>query len=107
MENRSFDHFLGWLPGAEGQQSGLEYTDRNGVVHTTYSLGSDYTGCPHPDPDHSYNGSRVAYDGGRMDGFLRAGSNDVFAIGYHPEGTLPFYTALSHNFLICDRYFAD
>jgi len=107
MENRSFDHFLGWLPGAEGKQAGLGYTDRNGVVHTTYSLGSDYTGCGHPDPDHSYNESRVAYDDGRMDGFLRAGSNDVYAIGYYPEGTLPFYTALSRNFLVCDRYFAS
>ena len=25
MENRSFDHFLGWLPGANGQQAGLTY----------------------------------------------------------------------------------
>src|SRR3954447_15723632 len=23
MENRSFDHFLGWLPTADGQQAGL------------------------------------------------------------------------------------
>src|SRR6516162_7333144 len=44
MENRSFDHFLGWLPGADGKQAGLSYTDGSGVVHTTYSLGSDYTG---------------------------------------------------------------
>ena len=28
MENRSFDHFLSWLPGAVGQQAGLNYTDR-------------------------------------------------------------------------------
>ena len=27
MENRSFDHFLGWLPGADGRQAGLVYTD--------------------------------------------------------------------------------
>ena len=25
MENRSFDHFLGWLPGADGRQAGLQY----------------------------------------------------------------------------------
>src|SRR6267143_1895776 len=25
MENRSFDHFLGWLPGANGRQAGLRY----------------------------------------------------------------------------------
>ncbi len=23
MENRSFDHYLGWLPGADGRQAGL------------------------------------------------------------------------------------
>jgi phospholipase C len=26
MENRSFDHFLGWLPGANGKQAGLSYS---------------------------------------------------------------------------------
>jgi phospholipase C len=107
MENRSFDHLLGWVPGADGKQAGLSYTDRNGVVHATYSLAPDYTGCGHPDPTHAYNDSRVAYDGGQMDGFLRAGSNDIFAIGYYPEGTLPFYTALAQNYLVCDRYFAS
>jgi phospholipase C len=31
MENRSFDHFLGWLPGANGRQAGLRYRDLNGT----------------------------------------------------------------------------
>src|SRR6267142_321790 len=76
MENRSFDHFLGWLPNADGKQAGLTYTDNAGVSHATHSLSGDYSGCPHPDPDHSYGGARVAYDHGLMDGFLRASSND-------------------------------
>ncbi|MGB8004424.1 MAG: alkaline phosphatase family protein, partial [Gaiellaceae bacterium] len=25
MENRSFDHLLGWLPHADGKQAGLKY----------------------------------------------------------------------------------
>ena len=33
MENRSFDHFLGWLPGADGRQAGLNYYDASGVRH--------------------------------------------------------------------------
>src|SRR6202171_552274 len=45
MENRSFDHFLGWLPGADGRQAGLSYPDNNGVLHPTYHL-SDYHGWP-------------------------------------------------------------
>src|SRR5690349_7185730 len=31
MENRSFDHFLGWLPGAEGRQAGLTFLDNAGT----------------------------------------------------------------------------
>src|SRR5678816_3543090 len=38
MENRSFDHLLGWLPGAEGKQAGLSYLDSNNVAHPTFRL---------------------------------------------------------------------
>ena len=30
MENRSFDHYFGWLPNADGMQAGLTYFDCNG-----------------------------------------------------------------------------
>ena len=33
MENRSFDHYLGWLPDADGIQAGLTYTDATGRPH--------------------------------------------------------------------------
>src|SRR3954447_17428194 len=52
MENRSFDHYLGWLPGADGQQDGLTYVDLAGAAHTTARLAPDFQGCAHPDPDH-------------------------------------------------------
>jgi phospholipase C len=107
MENRSFDHFLGWLPNADGKQAGLSYVDSAGVTHATHSLSGDYTGCPHPDPDHSYSGARVEYDNRAMDGFLRAGSNDVYSIGYYGEQDIPFYAAFARNFTACDRYFAS
>jgi phospholipase C len=107
MENRSFDHLLGWLPNAEGKQAGLSFNDKNDAAHPTHSLSGDFTGCPHADPDHSYNGSRVAYDGGKMDGFLRAGSNDVYSIGYYEEKDIPFYAALARNYTACDHYFAS
>jgi len=105
MENRSFDHFLGWLPNADGKQAGLTYRDKQGIAHHTYSLSGDYTGCPHPDPDHSYDGGRVQYDGGKMDGFLRSGANDIYSIGYYKQNDIPFYAALARNYTTCDRYF--
>ncbi len=41
MENRSFDHFLGWLPGVNGIQSGLSFVDNSGTRYPTYNLASD------------------------------------------------------------------
>lgn len=105
MENRSFDHLLGWLPNGDGKQAGLTFKDMAGVVRPTHSLSGDYTGCPHPSPDHSYSGARVEYDNGLMDGFLRAGSNDVFSIGYYGEADIPFYGALARNYTTCSQYF--
>jgi phospholipase C len=107
LENRSFDHLLGWLPGADGRQAGLSYLDRSGVAHSTYRLAPDFQGCGHADPDHSYAGSRVAYDGGRCDGFLRAGGNDEYAIGYYTQADLPFLGAAAPAWTVCDRYFAS
>jgi phospholipase C len=106
MENRSFDHMLGWLPGADGMQAGLTYLDRAGVPHATHPLAPDFQGCGHPDPDHSYDGARVEYDGGACDGWLRAGDNDEYAIGYYVADDVPFFARAATDWTACDRYFA-
>lgn len=107
MENRSFDHLFGWMPNADGMQAGLTYLDHNGVVHPTYSLSGNYTGCPGTDPDHTYEGARITYDGGKMDGFLLDTVNDELCIGYYGANDIPFYAALARNYTTCDRYFAS
>src|SRR3954451_24760890 len=90
MENRSFDHYLGCLPGADGRQAGLTYTDAAGINHQTLRLAPLLPGCAPPDPDLSWEGGRAQLNGGRMDGFLRSGKNDGFSIGYYAEQDLPF-----------------
>src|SRR4051794_5300787 len=35
MENRSFDHYLGWMPNPDGIQAGLSYVDRSGKTWQT------------------------------------------------------------------------
>jgi phospholipase C len=107
MENRSFDHYLGWLPGADGRQAGLVYRDAAGAAHRTHRLTGDFQGCAHPDPDHSWDGGRAQLDGGRMDGFLRAGENDAFSIGYYAERDLPFIPAVARSFTAFDRFFCS
>src|SRR3954453_13395163 len=76
MENRSFDHYLGWLPGADGRQEGLTYSDSDGYRFRTHKLSGTYMGCGHPDPDHSYEGGRVQYNHGQNDGWLHDGNGD-------------------------------
>ncbi len=106
MENRSFDHFFGWLPGANGQQAGLNYSDSSGTSHPTHALAPDYQGCGFNDPGHSYAQGRVEYDNGACDGFLFNGSgNDIYAIGYYGQNDLPFLGAAGPAFTVLDNYF--
>lgn len=106
MENRSFDHFLGWLPNADGKQAGLSYVDQSGTTQYTHALSGDFTGCGHIQPDHSYEGGRIEYNAGQMDGFLRSAS-DTFSIGYYQEHDLTFLGALARQYTTLDRYFCS
>jgi phospholipase C len=106
MENRSFDHFLGWLPNADGLQS---HRPRFATAHGG-SVGNHHLtetmGCAHPDPDHSYEGGRFQLHGGRLDNFAR-GNNDSFAVGYYTAADRPFMSRLALNYTTCDRYFCS
>jgi phospholipase C len=103
MENRSFDHYLGWMPKADGRQAGLSYVDRAGLRHETKPLAPDWQGCGHPDPDHSWDGGRGQLNGGRCDGFLKTG-NDEFAISYYRDGDLGFIQPAAKAFTTFDHF---
>ncbi len=106
MENRSFDHLLGWLPGSDGRQAGLSYVDGAGTSHSTYHLINDFQGCGFADPDHSFAGGRAEYNGGACDGWLRAGANDMYTISYYEAADLPFLGRAAPQWTVLDRYFA-
>jgi phospholipase C len=104
MENRSFDHYLGWLPGADGKQAGLSYTDANGKTSSTYPLAPEFQGCAYQDPDHSHEGGLKQYNNGKNDGFLLT-SPDIFPIGYYRQEDLPFHGQAATAWTTYDRYF--
>ena len=106
MENRSFDHYFGWLQGADGKQAGLSYVDSSGQSHSTHHL-SDFQGCGHHDPDHSFVGGRVELNNGACDGWLRAGQNDTYAIGYYTQDDLAFFGDSVQHWTVFDRYFSS
>ena len=107
MENRSFDHMMGWVPGADGRQGGLQYFDRDGNRHITRKLAPDFQGCGRPDPDHSFEGGRIQFNNGACDGFLRSGDNDDYAIGYYRRTDLDFFANAVKDWTTADRYFCS
>jgi len=123
MENRSFDHYFGWLANDEAfQESGrsryggdftvagmLDQTYRapdGAEVATTHWVGVEgesdpWRGCGHPDPGHSWDAGRVQRDAG----FLADGSgNDRYAIGYYLDDDLPFTSRLATRFTTFDQW---
>lgn len=108
MENRSFDHMLGWLPGANGRQQGLLYADQAGILHETWPLAPDFQGCRYGDPDHTWRGIATQYADGRCDGFLKtAALGDRFPIGYYVKEDLPILSVLATNYTTFDNYFCS
>jgi phospholipase C len=110
MENRSFDHYFGWLSGeADGLQDQTFPDERGREVATRHfkTLGSggvEWKGCGHPDPGHGWGSGRAQLRGG----FLARGSgNDVFALTYFDRGELPFIHPVSKEYTLYDRYFCS
>ncbi|HET9729580.1 MAG TPA: alkaline phosphatase family protein [Acidimicrobiia bacterium] len=105
MENRSFDHYLGWLPGADGRQTGLRYPDQHGTLRATHALAPDFQGCAFHDPRHDWQSVATQFNNGKCDGWLRTQDiGDTFPIGYYTAADLPVTAALARGHTVCDRY---
>jgi phospholipase C len=134
QENRSFDHYFGTLSGVRGFSDPNVIRNRWGT--TDYSVfqqfgyqpgvGVDPTGYMVPfeiqqdppmengaatnDISHEWGTQHVAWDGGKMDNWVRAHlaadgvKNFATSMGYFTRGDLPFYHALADAFTLCDAY---
>ncbi|HEX6967251.1 MAG TPA: alkaline phosphatase family protein [Micromonosporaceae bacterium] len=129
MENRSFDHFLGWLPGADGRHDMKFVSAVDGNTYPNYPLAPDFQGCGYSDPDHSWEGWLVQHNNGKMNGFLqrpttpannpgvKLAAANTFPIGYYTnfnrDGSrkalpdLPVIGALAEHYTTLDRYFCS
>ena len=108
MENRSFDTLLGWVPGADGKQAGLTYLDSAGAPQQTWHLAPHWQGCQYQDPFHTVPAMNAAFNGGKVDGFLRYQPvGDHFPLGYYLPEDLPHLAALAQGYTLFDRYFSS
>ncbi|SAK44790.1 phosphoesterase [Caballeronia hypogeia] len=113
MENRSFDHMFGWVPGVAGVQAGRQFTDAFGQTQTTFSLSANpafgFQGCQYADPDHEYDAGRTHLANGAMNGFLLTPDTnktrgDLLPIGYFTGNDLEFYRQAAAQYTVCDYY---
>jgi phospholipase C len=122
MENRSFDHMLGYL-SLPYEKGGMNRTDIDGLKGDEYN---PYNGrriksfrLPYedtifsPGPDNGFESTTTAINGGRMNGFVQAHA-DAYGntmahrvMGYHCADNVPTYDALAREFAVCHRWFAS
>ena len=120
QENRSFDHYFGTYPGADGLPSGVSFVDpHDGVVVTPYHDTEDINrGGP-----HDWDDAEESIDGGKMDGFLNqsytainpngelfnpnvaSGKNPKDVMGYHDYNEIPNYWDYAALYVLQDRMF--
>src|SRR5215813_6451377 len=111
QENRSFDHYFGAFPGADGIPAGVCIPDPR------------HSGCRKPWVDHhDANGDdphdEAAFVGdlnhGKMDGFVSVADKELCpqhgrcypdVMGYHVGTDIPNYWAYAKNFVLQDHMF--
>src|SRR5680860_1055347 len=110
IENRSFDHYFGWLGADADARQQLSYRNEQGQSvptrhHSTLGSGGvEWKGCGHPDPGHGWESGRAQLNGG----FLAKGADtDEFALTYFNRGELGFIHAAAQNYTSYDRWFCS
>jgi phospholipase C len=125
MENRSFDHMVGYLAltGGRDDVDGLKPAHANtykGRRYPTFHL--DRHEYAHwEDPDHSGKGVEQQISGGTMNGFVQCyvetrgealrdallDDEHVLVMGHYEADDVPTYHHLAENFLLCERWFSS
>lgn len=119
MENRSFDHMLGYLslPVAQGgggrtDVDGLKGTESNSFRGTTFPSAPVTDTFFSPFPPHGFEPVHRSVNGGLMDGFAAeyAAQNGAAIagriMGHQMASTVPAYDSLARDFAIGHRWFA-
>jgi phospholipase C len=107
QENRSFDHYFGYAPEVQrrgfGPPRGYSQPDAAGARHPVFHQ----TALRSRDPSHSWAGSHLQYDGGRMQGFFKSARQS--SVGYYTARELPFYYSLfdAPDAALCATYFSS
>jgi len=119
LENRSFDHMLGYLSlnGGRPDIDGLRPEFANEYQGRIYPVHHLDTTTVDVDPDHSASAVDVQIADGTMGGFAASlagtlesrGIQDgdpALVMGYYDGADVPVYNHLAEEFAVCDRWFS-
>lgn len=109
-ENHSFDSYYGALGRGDGftfGSDGLPLEANPGTGGKPVRVFHQPDTCNAVTGDHSWNGEHIAWNGGRMDGFVRANQGSTNILGYYDGRELPFYYGLAKVFPLADRWFSS
>ena len=101
QENRSFDHYFGLYPGADGLPDCVALPDEQGNFYGPFHETALCT----LDQTHDFDAIHGQWNDGAMDGFVRFGGPQTLA--YYTGDEIGFYWALASKFTLCDRYFGS
>jgi phospholipase C len=128
LENHSFDHLLGWLPGVgaldDACSNPIDLVDPDA---TRISVGRGAAFCTAPGPDHSLAAVNVQLFGDAapaadawpaLDGFVaqyahplpgadRPSGDPAHLMGCYLPDQLPVLSTLARRFVTCTRWFAS
>ena len=120
LENRSFDHMLGYLSleGGRGDVDGLRVEFANEHDGRSYPVHHLDGTAIADDPNHSGDAVELQTGGGRMGGFVESfaktledrGVQDADpgrVMGYYNAADVRVYDHLAREFAICDRWFSS
>jgi len=103
-ENRTFDHYFGTFPGADGATSGRT------SAGTTVRLAHAPDETPW-DIGHSWRDALIAMNNGKMNKFdlVESGDIDGYKLPYTQfyESDIPNYFNYARNFVLADRMFSS
>jgi phospholipase C len=107
QENRSFDTYFGTYPGANGIPKNFcmpvsTQFQELGCIKPFHSFNNTPADLP-----HGHRDSIVAYDNGKMDGFLVAARFDNKTMSYYDNNTIPYYWNLAKHFVLADNFFSS
>jgi phospholipase C len=129
MENRSFDHMLGYLkhdslPEIEGLDPDMANTGPDGTVHEVKPLGARLIDQKVLDPGHGKKDVAEQLRNGNG-GFVRSYAqalqrnkqkyqypsttilDETLVLGYQTAGDVPVYDYLARHFQVCDHWFSS